>query len=88
MMRWIIDHVLWETRPTEHEGFRRWLWATWKLSAAVVVSALLTWSEWVEHHPPAIALIALIHFVFVLLAIAIVDHIWRWLSRGSKKSRS
>jgi hypothetical protein len=58
--RWIIDHLLWDAR---------------KLLLAVAGSALLTYSEWVQHHPPEIALMALIHFVFVLAAIAVIVHI-------------
>jgi len=55
--------------------------------AAVVGAALLTWLEWVEHHPPAIPAVALIHFVFMLVVIALVVQIGRWLSHGDKTSR-
>ena len=75
---WMLDHLLWDTNGAAPAGFRRGLWATRKLSAAVVGSALLTWWEWVEHHPPEIEIVALIHFVFVLAAIAIFVSIWRW----------
>lgn len=80
-MRWIIDHFLWDTSGTTPQGFRGWARGSWKLSTAVVGSALLTWVEWTEHHPPEIAIIALIHFAFVLAAIAVVVHLRRWLRR-------
>lgn len=84
--RWAVDHVLWETAAPAGEGFRGLLWATWKLSVAAAGAALLTWWEWVKHHPPEIAVIALIHFVFVLIAIALVVHLGRWFSGGGQKS--
>jgi hypothetical protein len=84
--RWIIHHLLWDTAGTAHEGFWRGLWATRKLFVAVAGATLLTWREWVEHHPPEIALVALIHFAFVLAAIALCVYIWEWFSRSDKAS--
>ncbi len=75
---WMIDHFLWDVDGTAREGVAGWLRAKWRVLAAVLGSVLLTWSEWVEHHPPQIALIAVIHFVFVLLAIALVVAVVRW----------
>jgi len=86
--RWIIDHLLWDTTGAAREGFWGGLWATRKLLVAVAGAALLTWWEWIEHHPPEIALLALIHFVFVLAAISLVVHVGRWFSRGDKRSSS
>jgi hypothetical protein len=83
-MRWIIDNLLWDTSGTARKGIWRALWATRKLLVAVVVAALLTWAEWVEHHPPEIALAALIHFVFVLAVIALITYVGRWFSRRAK----
>ena len=40
----------------------------------------------VEHHPPEIAIVALIHLVFVLAAIALCVYIWGWFSRSDKAS--
>jgi hypothetical protein len=84
--RWIIDHLLWDPTGTSREGFVRALWATRKLSIAILGSALLDWREWVTHHPPEIVLIAFIHFAFVLAAIALVVRIGQWFSRSDKKS--
>jgi hypothetical protein len=86
--RWIIDHLLWDTTGTVRGGFRGGLWAARKLFVAVAVSGLLTWREWVEHHPPEIVLVELIHFVFVLAAIALVVYIGRWFGRGDENSTS
>lgn len=80
--RWIFGDLFWDTAGTPREDFWGWLRAAWRLIAAVVGAALLTWLEWVEHHPPAIVIVALIHFVFVLVAIALVVQIGRWFSRG------
>jgi hypothetical protein len=79
--RWIFDSLLWDTAGTEPHGFWRGLWATRKLVIAVVGSAVLTWREWVEHHPPEIALVALIHFVFVLAAIAVLVFVGQWVGQ-------
>jgi hypothetical protein len=84
--RWIIRHLLWDANGTAREGFWGGVWATRKLSIAVAGSALLTWREWVEHHPPEIAVVALIHFVFVLAAMAIAVHLWRWFNRSDSNS--
>ena len=85
--RWIIDDLLWDTAGTARGGFPGGLWAARKLLVAVAGAGLLTWWEWVEHHPPEIAVVALIHFVFVLIAIALVVHIRRWFSRSSGRSQ-
>jgi hypothetical protein len=86
--RWIIDHLLWDTGGTVREGFWGGLWAARKLLVAVAGAALLTWREWVEHHPPEIVLVAVIHFVFTLAVIALVVQIGRWFSRSDKRSPS
>lgn len=85
-MRWIIENLLWDTSGTAREGLRGMLWAARKLFVAVAAAALLTWWEWVEHHPPEIALIALIHLAFVLAAIALIVRIGQSFSRGDKRS--
>jgi hypothetical protein len=83
--RWIIGHLFWDITGTADKGFRGWVSAQWRFFAAVAGAALLTWWEWIKHHPPEIVVIALIHFVFVLVAIALVLHIARWFSRSDKK---
>lgn len=83
---WIIDNLLWDTTGAVRDGFWGGLWATRKLFVAVVGAALLTWGEWVEHHPPDIAVVALVHFVFVLAGIALVVYIGRFFSRHDKQS--
>lgn len=88
IMRWFIDNLLWDTRGPAREGLWGVLWATRKLLAAVAGSALLTWGEWVEHHPRNIVLPALIHFVFVLAVIALAGQVGRWLGRRDKKPSS
>ena len=88
IMRWIIDHLLWDTKGATGGGFGRGLWAARKLLAAIVGAVLLTWWEWEEHHPPDIAIVALIHFVFVLVAIALVVLIGQWYSRGTQQPHS
>jgi hypothetical protein len=79
--RWLVEHLFWDTSATAREGFWGWLAGSWKLLAALVGAALLTWVEWEEHHPPEIAIVALIHFVFVLIVIALIVHIGRWFRR-------
>ncbi len=86
--RWVVDNLLWDTTGGAREGFRRGLWATRKVLVAVAGAAVLTWWEWVEHHPPDIAVVALIHLVFVSAAVALVVQAGRWLGRGGHKSRS
>jgi hypothetical protein len=88
IMRWIIDHFLWDVTGTTREGLWGWLCGKWRVLAAVAGAVLLTWGEWVKHHPPEIALIAVIHFLFVLVAIALVVQVVRWFSRSAKKSPS
>jgi hypothetical protein len=86
--RWTIDHVLLDTGGSPRQGFWGWFRPKWKLFAAAAASALLTWQEWVIHHPPEIAIIAVLHFVFVLVAIAVVVHLIRWLIRANESAAS
>ncbi len=64
--------MVWDPPGTAGRGLRRGLWATRKLLLAFAVSTLLTWREWAEHHPPEIAIAAVIHFVFVFALIALL----------------
>lgn len=81
--RWIFDHMLWDTAPTAGTGFWPGLWATRKLLLALVGSAVLTWWEWVEHHPPDIAIVTIVHFVFVFALIALLVYLGLWF-RGKR----
>ena len=83
--RRFIDFFLWDVDGTPREGSGRWLLGKWRPLLALIGSGFLTWREWVEHHPPEIALIALIHFVFLLIVLAVIVHAARWLSRQGKK---
>ena len=85
MTSWFLDHLLWDTAGSSQQGFFGALWATRKLLIAVAAATLLTWREWVEHHPPEIVIVALIHFVFVFAVIALVVYIAGRLS-GNKSA--
>lgn len=82
---WILDHLLWDPASSLPHGFVGGVWAARKPLLAVAGSALLTWMEWEEHHPPEIALIAVIHFVFVLAVIALLVLAGQWFSRSHRK---
>ena len=86
--RWFFHRILWDTAGAARAGFWEGLWATRKILVAVGGSALLTWREWIEHHPPEIAIVALIHFVLVLAAIALLVYTGQWLRHSDKKSPS
>jgi hypothetical protein len=72
---WILRHLLWDTTGAQRGGFWGGLWAARKLIAALALSALLTWREWVEHHPPEIVIAELIHFVLALALVALFVYI-------------
>ncbi|MGA9811949.1 MAG: hypothetical protein WBQ64_04175 [Terriglobales bacterium] len=81
--RWMLDHMLWDTGGASGRGFWPGLWATRKLLLALAVSGVLTWREWVEHHPPEIVIVEVIHFVFVFAVIALLVYLGLW-SRARK----
>ncbi len=81
--RWIFDHMLWDTAGTAGAGFWPGLWATRKLLLALVGSAVLTGWEWVERHPPDMAIVAIVHFVFVFTLIALLVVVGLWF-RGRR----
>ena len=78
---WIFNNLIWDPTGTARTGFRRGLWATRKLILAIVLSALLDWLEWTHHHPPDMALVALVHFVFALALVALGVYVWRGFDR-------
>ena len=84
--RWIFDNLVWDTTGSAREGILRGLWATRKMSAAIVGATLLTWLEWEKHHPPDIGFVELVHFVFVLAVIGLLVFACQRISRGGKKS--
>ena len=84
--RWIFNHLLWDTTGAVPRGFWRGLGGTRKRLIALAVSAALDWMYWVEHHPANMALIAVIHFVFVLAAIALWVYVWQSVSRRKSLS--
>ena len=84
---WVVDHVLWDVSAKSLLGFWGAFWALRKVLVALLVSAVMTRQEWVKHHPPEIALIALIHFVFVLVAIALLVYGGQFFLPGNRKSQ-
>ena len=78
---WIFHNLLWDTAGTARAGLLKGLWATRKLLLTVVLSALLDWLEWTHHHPPDMALVALIHFVFAQALVALGVYVWRGFGR-------
>ena len=50
------------------------------LLTALVVSVVLDYMEWVEHHPPVMAVIIVLHFVFVWVVLSIIMLLWRRFS--------
>lgn len=84
--RWMVENLLWDTRGVPAGRSWRSIWALRKLLVAVAVAAVLTWEEWLKHHPPEIVLIAFIHLIFVLAAIAVLVAIFRWLRRSPSPS--
>ena len=85
---WIFTNLLWDTSGAVRKGFWGGLWATRKLLVVVAGSALLTWWEWIEHHPPDLAIVELVHFFFVFAVTALLVYIGQRRNRNSKKSLS
>jgi len=69
---WTFSHMLGDAGDNPRQGFLGTLWALRKLLVALAASIVLTWREWVEHHPLEIALIATMHFVFVFALIGLL----------------
>ena len=53
---------------------------------ALAIAAVLTWREWVEHRLPEVAVVAVMHFAFVMLVIALLVSTAQWFSRSDRKS--
>lgn len=47
---------------------------------ALAVSVVLDYMEWVEHHPPEILIVVVLHFVFVWVPLATLVWAWRRFS--------
>jgi hypothetical protein len=62
--------------------------ATRKLLIALLASTVLTWREWVEHHPPEIVIVGLLHLIFVLVAVGLLAYSLQWLGRNQGKPSS
>lgn len=86
IVHWIFNHLVWDSAGSARLGLWGGLWAARKLLVALAVAALLTWREWMEHHPPEIALIAVIHFLFVMVVIALLVLAGQWFRRSAKTS--
>src|SRR5882724_9475122 len=84
---WVVDHVLWDDSARSPQGLWGAFWALRKVLMALLVSAVMTWQEWVKHHPPEIAIIAVIHFGFVLVAVALLVYAGHYFPRRNRKSQ-
>lgn len=83
--RWLVDHLLWDTAGSANSGFLGGVWAIRKLIIALALTLMMTWREWVDYHPLEIllvALVAVINFIFVLAAIALLVFTLRRFSRA------
>lgn len=78
--RRMFDAVAWDGPPTTDDSLGR-IVALRRPLIALVASTWLTVMEWRINRPPEIALIAVLHFVVVLLVIALVVHFFRWIAR-------
>ena len=81
--RWVRHTLLWDPGMPARTGLWGALWALRKLMLVLSITVVLTCGEWIEHRPPEIALIALIHLVFVLTALGVVLSLGRWLRKGA-----
>jgi hypothetical protein len=81
MKSWVVDRILWDKSGKPLQGFWGAPRALRKVLIALLVSAVMTWKEWVTRHPPEIALIAVLHFVFALVAVALLVYVWQFLRR-------
>jgi membrane protein YdbS with pleckstrin-like domain len=86
--QWMVDHLFWDAGDAARTGFWGALWAIRKLLVALALATVLTWREWVEHHPPEIAVVAVIHFAFVLVVFALLVYPGQWFIRGLRKASS
>ena len=50
-------------------------------------SAVLTWVEWVKHHPPEIVIIEILHLVFMLVIVGLYVAISDWIRSGWRRAR-
>ncbi|HEX6465331.1 MAG TPA: hypothetical protein VFZ98_12790 [Vicinamibacterales bacterium] len=64
------------SKPT----FPQSLWSPRIALIALAVSLVLDYMEWVEHHPPVMALIVVLHFLFAWVSLAVVVWMWRRFS--------
>jgi hypothetical protein len=87
MESWVVDHVLWDKSGKSLQGLWGAIWASRKVLLALLVSAVMTRQERVKHHPPEIALIAVIHFALVLVAVALLVYAGNYFPRGNRKSQ-
>jgi hypothetical protein len=78
---WLYGNLLWDTGGVVPSGTFSILWATRKLLMVMVVTILLTWREWIEHHPPEIALIFFLHFIFVFAIAALLTYALQQIKR-------
>jgi hypothetical protein len=84
--RWIYQNLLWDPSVHTDSAVPRMIWGVRKLALGVLVAAILTWREWIEHHPPEIALIAGIHFLLVMSVLAVLIGSIRLFQRTRKKN--
>jgi hypothetical protein len=67
---WLVNNVVWDVSPgADHLSFSRRFWAARKIMLIVAITTILTWREWVEHHPPEIVIVTVLHFIVVFSLI-------------------
>lgn len=84
---WFVDHLLWDTAGSASAGFLGAVWALRKPIIAVAITLMLTWREWVDYHPLEIVLVvlvAVVNFVLVLAAVALLVFSLQRFSRAIK----
>ncbi|HTZ82494.1 MAG TPA: hypothetical protein VMB66_04850 [Candidatus Acidoferrales bacterium] len=87
LWHWFVDHLLWDTAGSANSGFLGAIWAIRKPIIALALTLMLTWREWVDYHPletPVVALVAIVNFVLVFAAIALLVFTLQRFSRTIK----
>ena len=79
ILRWMLDHMLWDTAGRRRQGILAGPVGDTETSDCFRGIGCADWWEWVEHHPPDMVFVAIIHFVFVFLLVALLVYLGQWL---------
>jgi hypothetical protein len=84
LLHWFLDNLVWDTAGNANSGFLKVVWATRKLLISSALAVLMTLRDCGQVTAPELLLLALVHIIFAVGALALLVYTLQRFTRAMK----